>query len=67
MARIPYTGNNGAAYEVVKAPLGQSTYQWFVYDSAGGLVRQGYVTTGYNDAVIAAKAYIDGKDIGEID
>ena len=67
MARIPYMGNNGAAYEVVKAPLGQSTYQWFVYDSAGGLVRQGYVTTGYNDAVIAAKAYIDGKDIGDIE
>ena len=67
MARIPYMGNNGAAYEVVKAPIGQSTYQWFVYDSAGGLVRQGYVTTGYNDAVIAAKAYIDGKDIGDIE
>ena len=67
MAKVFYQGVNGSYYEVVKATLGQSTYQWYVYDSAGGLVRSGYVTTGLGDAVKAAKAYIDNKDIGEIE
>ena len=67
MARVFYQGVNGSFYEIVKAPLGISTYQWYVYDTAGGLVRSGYVTTGPGDAVAAAKAYIDNKDIGEIE
>ena len=60
-------------YEVVRASLGINTFQWYVYDSAGFLDAQGYVTTGYNAAVDAAKAHIDaasgapgGGDIGDI-
>ena len=68
MVRVPY---NGMEYEVVRASLGINTFQWYVYDSAGFLDGQGYVTTGYNAAVNAAKAYIDVAsgavpgDIGE--
>ena len=70
MVRVPY---NGMEYEVVRASLGINTFQWYVYDSAGFLDGQGYVTTGYNAAVNAAKAYIDVAsgavpgDIGEIE
>jgi hypothetical protein len=59
-------------YEIVRASLGINTFQWYVYDSAGFLDAQGYVTTGYNAAVNAAKAHIDaasgapgGGDIGD--
>ena len=70
MVRVPY---NGMEYEVVRASLGINTFQWYVYDSAGFLDGQGYVTTGYNAAVNAAKAYIDVAsgavpgDIGDIE
>jgi len=70
LVRVPY---NGMEYEVVRASLGINTFQWYVYDSAGFLDGQGYVTTGYNAAVNAAKAYIDVAsgavpgDIGEIE
>ena len=70
MVRVPY---NGMQYEIVRASLGINTFQWYVYDSAGFLDAQGYVTTGYNAAVNAAKAHIDaasgapgGGDIGDI-
>lgn len=70
MVRVPY---NGMEYEIVRASLGINTFQWYVYDSAGFLDGQGYVTTGYNAAVNAAKDYIDVRsgavpgDIGDIE
>ena len=71
MVRVPY---NGMQYEIVRASLGINTFQWYVYDSAGFLDAQGYVTTGYNAAVNAAKAHINaasgapgGGDIGDIE
>ena len=69
MVRVPY---NGMQYEIVRASLGINTFQWYVYASSGYFDGQGYVTTGYNAAVSAAKAYIDsrsnapgGEDIGD--